>query len=319
MAGGAREHFANGISVQGRLVWPAGRIPNSIEVDLEDDDGNIINSTKSGPSNQFRFDRVAVVHPVTCAFKTYHIVIHEYGLDPVRQQLSLSTSNFIGADIKVQLRPLPGSLSKDSEAVVSVEGMRQWNNDHMPASFEKAMTEARNGNVKKAISELEKAVKSAPNSYEANVELGIRYEQDGRYDDSAKMLNRALELNPASMKARAALGKRAYDTGDFQKAQEMLSEAVQLGNISADVYLMLGVSYFKVNRFELAEASLGRALDIFPGLGLANLALHNVYLKTKQLERALHQLDTYVQKHPNAPDREHVQAAAEKLRRALQQ
>src|SRR5204863_1845346 len=127
------------------------------------------------------------------------------------------------------------------------------------------------------------------------------------HDDAERLLQHAIQVNPASMKARASLGQRAYELNDFKKAADLLSEAARLGNISSDVYFMLGVSHFKLENFTLAEASLQRALAINPGMGLANLALYNVYLRRRQLDKALVQLDTYVEKHPNAPDKEHVQ------------
>ncbi len=126
-----------------------------------------------------------------------------------------------------------------------------------------------------------------------------------------------LEINPASMRARAALGQRAYETNKFREAADLLSEAVRLGNISADVYFMLGSSYLKLEETDSAEASLLRAIAISPGFGRAYLALHNVYLKNRQLDKALAQLDTYLEKFPKAEDRDQVRSAADKLRKVI--
>jgi len=315
---GAAEHFADGIDVSGKLVWPSNMIPQMVDIELEDEDGNPIDSTKSQANNQFFFRRVKVVNPVTCAFKTYNIVINSTeGLDNVRQQLSLSTNNFAGAQISIQVKPIPGAIPRNSEFVVSIDALTKEPPRDAVSAFDKAMDESRKGDIKKSSDDLGKAVRIDPDFYEANVELGIQYQETGRHDEAERLLKHAIQVNPASMKARASLGKRAYELNDFQRTVDLLTEAVRLGNISGDVYFMLGVSQFKLENFTTAEASLQRALAISPGMGVANLALYNVYLKRRQLDKALVQLDTYVEKHPNAPDRERVQTEADKIRKVL--
>src|SRR5438105_4528896 len=73
--GPAADHFADGISVFGKLIWPSNTRPRIIEVELEDN-GTVIDSTTSQPGNQFQFNRVQITNPSPdCSFKTYHIVI----------------------------------------------------------------------------------------------------------------------------------------------------------------------------------------------------------------------------------------------------
>src|SRR5262245_10540619 len=94
MAKGAKEHFAAGITVIGKLIWPSDMAPRILEIELEDDAGIVVDETKSEPNNQFRFNRVQVVNPVSCAFKSYYVTINADGLNVVRQQLALTTNNF---------------------------------------------------------------------------------------------------------------------------------------------------------------------------------------------------------------------------------
>jgi tetratricopeptide (TPR) repeat protein len=318
MAPGVKDHFADGITILGKLVFPAGIAPSIVEIELEDQNGVIVNSTKSEPHNQFRFTRVPIVDVANSSFETYYLIINTEGFDIVRQQLSLNTNNFSGAQVTIQLHRIPGLTQRNSEAVVSIAGLQEEPPKGALRAFDKAMEEQGKGDTRKAALDFEKAVNLAPNFYEANLELGLQYEQEGEHDRAVRLLTHALEINPASMRARAALGKRAYETDDFQKAAEMLGEAVRLGNTSADVYFMLGASCFRIDDLDMAEASLQRALAISPSIGQAHLALYNVYLKRRQMDKGLVELDAYLQKFPDAPDHERIQALADKLRKALQ-
>jgi Flp pilus assembly protein TadD len=318
MAQGAREHFANGIDVTGKLVWPADVSPHLLDIDLEDEDGNIIQSTKSESNDQFRFTHVAVVNATTCAFKNYHLQINAVGLDIVRQPLALSTGNFSGAQVTIQLRRIPGLHSRSSEAVISIASLKQTPPAQALAAFDKAMAEQRKGDPKKSVADFERALKIYPDFYEANLELGLQYDKEGRDDDAIRLLSRALEINPASVRARTALGRHAYESKDFEKAAGLLKDAVQLGETSGDVYFMLGMSYINIDETDLAEASLLRALVIAPGKSEIHLALHNIYIKRRELDKALKELDTFLQEFPDAPDRERIQAEADRLRKALQ-
>jgi tetratricopeptide (TPR) repeat protein len=318
MAQGAREHFANGIDVIGKLVWPADVTPHLLDIELEDEDGNIIRSAKSESNEQFRFTHVAVVNATTCAFKNYHIQINADGLDIVRQPLSLSTSNFSGAQLTVQLHRLPGLHSRNSEAVVSINSLKQAPPKDALAAFDKAMEEQRKGDTRKSVLDFERALRIDPDFYEANLELGLQYGKDGRRDDAMRLLGRALELNPASMRARTALGRYAYESKDFEKTTDLLKVAVQLGETSGDVYFMLGMAYINIDEMDLAEASLLRSLAIAPGKVEIHLALHNIYIKWRQLDRALKELDIFLQEYPDAPEHDRIQAEADKLRKVLQ-
>src|SRR6185436_11967724 len=107
VAAGAAEHFQDGVDVIGKLIWPSDMIPKMIDVELEDEDGTPIDSVKSQPNNQFYFRRIKILNPVTCAFKNYNIIINATeGLDNVRQQLSLNSNNFTGAQISIQVKPI---------------------------------------------------------------------------------------------------------------------------------------------------------------------------------------------------------------------
>lgn len=311
---GLTEHFEDGITVLGKIVFPSDVKPTYLEVELEDLTGNVVRSVRSGPGAEFRFDKVLL--PDFNA--TYFIVIQSEGFDNIRQQLTISSNNFTGAAITIQLRHAPGFLSSDREDVVSIDSLGRIPSKEAQKFYDRAREEQRKDETKKAVDDLEKAVKLTPDYYEANLQLGLEYQKQARTADAERTLAHALAVNPGSMKARAALGQILCDAGKFEQAAAMLTEAVRLGSTASSVYYAMGLSYSKLDEFDRAEESLKRALVISNGAqAQAYLLLHNVYLKRKHLDKALEQLDAYIKRFPNAADREQVQERAEKLRKAV--
>jgi len=134
------------------------------------------------------------------------------------------------------------------------------------------------------------------------------------------LLSRALDVNSASIAARTALAEIHFETADFRKTIDALSEVSKLGTSSADVYFMIGTSHYKLGALDIAEENLLRSLTLSPEtMGQSHLQLHNVYLRRRDLPKALEQLDTYLQKFPNAQDRADIQSKADKIRKDVKQ
>lgn len=203
----AELHYANGLPIVGRLIFPFGIPVSYLDVQLEDEQtGRVIGAAKSGPNGEFQFSGVAVD-------KSYNFVINAEGLMYVRQPLVLDKQNFGAVRIAIQLRRLQGKSLFDAEDVVSIQSLTT---PKVPkgaqAAVENGLEEKRKGNLLKAALELEKALKIAPDYYEANLQLGIFYHTQGRKVEARRLLTRALELNSASRKARAVLGLIYYET-----------------------------------------------------------------------------------------------------------
>ncbi len=97
MAEGSKEHFSDGITILGKLIWPADVTPSIIEIELEDSSGLVVADTKSLPNNEFQFTEIPIVENITNSYLTYYISINDApGLDIVRQQFNPTTNNFTG-------------------------------------------------------------------------------------------------------------------------------------------------------------------------------------------------------------------------------
>jgi tetratricopeptide (TPR) repeat protein len=304
-------HYAAGLPVTGRLVFPIGFPQQYLDITLENESSGItVATTKSGPNGEFRFDGVGDGQ--------YVFVISARGLQYVRQRLMLDRQQFGLVRVAIPLRRLKAKSLIDAEDTVSIWSLKQDIPNEAVKAVEKGLEEQQKGNLVKTASELERAFRIAPGYYEANVQLGIFYHKQGRREEARDLLVRALEMNPASRKARAVLGLIYYETEDFQKSADILNESARLGNTSADLYYLLGMSYLHLGELELAEQTLQRTIALSDGtMGETHLQLHNVYLRLKEPRKALEQLDSYLQNFPNAVNRLEIQSKAEVLRKAL--
>src|SRR5690242_4247741 len=79
MAPGVKDHFADGITVLGKIVFPSDAAPVMLDIDLEDQNGTVVDSTKLEPKNQFRFNKVSIVDVANSSFQTYYLVINSDG------------------------------------------------------------------------------------------------------------------------------------------------------------------------------------------------------------------------------------------------
>jgi tetratricopeptide (TPR) repeat protein len=85
---------------------------------------------------------------------------------------------------------------------------------------------------------------------------------------------------------------------------------VEADSDSAPAFFNLGLALYRKSEFQQAENALLKTLNLAPSLLLARLALADVYVKLARLGDALKQLDLYLEKAPECPQR----TQAEQLR-----
>ena len=228
-AGAIRDSMRAGFTIMGKLKFPDGVAPSTIEVTLEGFDDSIVDKTPSLPNGDFRFRNVKVGR--------YYLVVSGERFDDIREPLNIEAQVGTVIDVTLSLRP-------------------------------------RNG-----------AVKSAGT------------------------------INVANLMKPPKDAVKEFEKGNFQKVIDIIRGAT--GKPSPDTLVLLGTAYFKVNDLEQAEKNLQQALTISADTPDAYLQLFNVYIRSRQPEKALQSLDTYLERFPAAKDRDAIKAQAERLRKTL--
>ena len=297
------------VNVDGHLLYPAYATPiphTSVDILIVTPYGIGTIERFTDAWNQFH-----VSLPGPSPLFEYWVSINAEGMGMLRQKFFVPRECLPGPGISLDVLLHPAVKQSDgSEDTVAVESLARKVPDKIIQTFDKSMD-------KKSITTLQQVVNTAPDYYEANLELGLEYKKTDQKEDAIRTLTHALEVNSGSMLARSALAQYSFEAGDFERTAELLDAAARLGSTSPDDYYMLGTSYYKLNRLDLAEAYLYRALSINPTIGKAYLQLYNVYMRAKVPEKALQAVDTYLEKYPEAKDRDYVRSMADKLRKTL--
>src|SRR5262249_6495108 len=150
------------------------------------------------------------------------------------------------------------------------------------------------GNTAEATSELEEAVRIAPDFFQARNDLGKAYRTAGRLDDAEREFLSAERLNEKSAEPLIQLSGLYIDRNQPELAVKAGEEAVKKDSHSASAYYNLGFAFYRVSRLDAAENALKKALALAPTAGQIHLLLANVYLKQQDWNQLRSQLDSYL-------------------------
>ncbi len=311
-------------SIRGKLITPGGQDAGErIEVRLEKDSSQIIQTTYSDASGSFEFRGVPP--------GSYVISVTVEGYEPVHQQLD-NVSAFGGSAVTVFLTksstdtsPRLNGLDAEDPDIIDVSQMKENLPKKAVQDYEKALDQRKKGKLESAIKLLESAIHLAPNFYNAHNSLGILYQALKRYPDAEKEYLRSRELNARSAKPLTNLGSLYIEEADLQKdnaaatgktldqALDSLEAAVKLNPRSAQAYYLLGLANYKSSFLEEAEAAFKKAHDLDSSLTRINLLLANIHWRQGKWQDVLENIDAYLKENPKAPDRPAIEEMRAKV------
>ena len=111
--------------------------------------------------------------------------------------------------------------------------------------------------------------------------------QEGRHEEVQSLCRRALKDAPNSFDAMHLLGVSILDTGRFEDARRILERAVALNPRSADAHSNLGFALFNLKRYDEARDSCEKALALKPDFPVALRNLGNACLRLEMAEQAI--------------------------------
>jgi len=320
--GGQQRNRADS-SIRGKVITPGGQDAGErIEVRLEKDSSQIIQTTYTDASGSFEFRSVPP--------GSYVIAVTVEGYEPVHQPVD-NVSAFGGSALTVFLTKASPDTSRvnglDAEDpdVIDVTQMKENLPKKAVQDYEKALDERKKGKLESAIKLLQDAIHLAPNFYNAHNSLGILYQKLKRYAEAEKEYLRSSELNAKSDKPLTNLGSLYIEEANLQKdnaestgktldqALDSLEAAVKLNPRSAQAYYLLGLANYKSSFLEEAEAAFNKAHDLDPRLTRINLLLANIHWRQAKWDAVLENIDAYLKENPKAPDRPAIEEMRAKV------
>ena len=307
-------HPAWRYAIRGTLVFvdaPA----EDVEVDLRDETGDIIAYMYAKWNGDFDFGQ----HDEG----NYWLTIDNPHYASVNHWIRLSDPE-IASNLRVVLTPRYNykdttvhALESAELVVVNIPGITPALPQEAIDSYWKGVEQIKNLNLKRAATEFQRALDLQADFYEANLQLGLVRLREGSLPEATRLLEHASELNGGAARPRRALGEIYFKRMLYGKAIDVLVEARRLGTTFADDSFYLGSAYYKLQRFKPAEAELLQAQDLAKYRDGAYLQLYNLYMKTRQPEKALAQLEDYLKFFPSGDTYSDVQKRAKLLRDSI--
>jgi Flp pilus assembly protein TadD len=318
------------VTIRGRIITDGSELPvTQLEVRFETDGGQPLGFAYADSSGQFTFQGSGI--PTD---QGLYVVIKLDGYKPYRELVGgpFGMNSFGGMMTIFMERETTIRIDKSGgSSIVDLKQLRTKVPPKAVDEYEKALKESSKGNTGKAVEGLERAIKLAPNFFEAQNSLGAEYLRMQKYQDAETALLRAKDLGPKAEGPLINLGMLYYQRGEmqgdagqqeeaaatFQKAVEVLDESVKLNPLSALAHSYLGAALYKLASYERAESVLNRALELDDQQQDARLMLINVYTKKTRFKDALELIKTFLIKNPKAPQRAALEGIKTQIEQAL--
>ncbi|MGD0784834.1 MAG: tetratricopeptide repeat protein [Sedimentisphaerales bacterium] len=136
------------------------------------------------------------------------------------------------------------------------------------------------------------------NNYIAYNNLGIAYNDIGRYPEAIEEFGQAVKIRPHYADAYNNRGAAYDDIGRYPEAIEDFSQAIRI-RPDAEVYTNLGIVYRRLGRYAEAIDAYKQAINIKPGLAEA---YNNLGFAYSGLSRYAEAIDAYKQAIKIKPD-----------------
>jgi Flp pilus assembly protein TadD len=185
--------------------------------------------------------------------------------------------------------------------------------------YEKGLEEARAEDAAKAVDSLKEAVALYPNFPLALNELGVQYLKLRQVDKAVEALKAAVKLSPDAFTPRLNLGIALLEARQFGEAEAQLREALKQNANAPTAHMYLGIALLRLSKFDDAEKELLIATAANTNqLSMANYYLGGLYWRKHEYQRAVDQLEKYLELTPNAPDAERVRTTIKDLRTRME-
>jgi Flp pilus assembly protein TadD len=318
------------IRIHGHVITGAHSGPSILEVRFETDGRQLIGFAYANTSGEFFFEKSG-----TTVVSSLYVVVNLDGYAPYRDRVINSGPGpgAFDATLSIFLEPesTPDAAPSGGVSVVDASQLKTRIPGKAVDEYKNAMTDVANGNSAKAVEGLQRAVKIAPDFYDAQQSLGIQYVALQKFQEGEAALNRARNLNPNSGMPLLNLGALYFQMGQvqsdaghlqeaaatFSKAVDLLNEAVRRIPLSSAAYSNLGAALYKIGEYDRARVSLNKALEIDDSDYNARLMLVNVYAKSGRYEDALEEIRRFLSRNPNAPQRASLESIQDQIQRLL--
>ncbi|HEX5707443.1 MAG TPA: tetratricopeptide repeat protein [Pyrinomonadaceae bacterium] len=245
---------------------------------------------------------------------TYHLTVDagpEFQTATETVDIFTRGANSVTQPVYIQLRYREKGAEKTGTVNAGLAGVPK----NALKEYEKAQRAAREGDGKRAVESLRKAVELYPEFMLAFNDLGLVYFRLNQLDDAAEALRTAIKLAPENTTPVLNYGIVLFYQKQYAQAEEQLRAVLKKRDTAAKAHLFLGRALIRQTKYGEAEQSLRRAVELGgPEVNEGYRFLGGIYMETGDNKRAVEALDKYLSLEPNARDAEAVRQIVAKLR-----
>lgn len=296
-------------TIQGRIHFPSGRmLDRRLKVRIAGATGGEL-FAMTDESGSFTFRRLAggTYFITVDAGKDYELTQETVSI------IDSSTRSQSGQTVTVQIQLQVKRELGSKPAVVNaaLAGVPK------PALeiYKKALDAIQEGDSKKALEHLRRAIAVYPEFMLAYNELGVQYLRQNQTDKAVDALRTAVKIAPDSFTPRLNYGTALLQGKQFVEADKEFQRALELKESSPLVHLYRGRALIGMRNFKDAEKELRRAVDLGGDeMSLAHRYLGAIYIERGENEQAIKELEEYLRLMPGAKDSEQIKEIIKGLR-----
>jgi tetratricopeptide (TPR) repeat protein len=310
--------FSNCVLALNRIegvVYDPERVPvNELRVELQDELGSLLQSTRTSAGGRFSFQGISQGR-----FIVKIIPIGKNFLEETKEVEIVNPTRFSSdtAYVEIVLR-----YDKRSSEILPDRPAEAIFVQDIPQDAKK-LYETGVNKLKKSqdggLSDLEGAIKLFPNYFDALSSLGREYNSRKDYTKAYPYLIRAIDINPRSINSFYGLAYAFLQLNQMPAALEAARAVIVLAPAYSDAQLLYGTLLRQSGSYKDAETALLKAKSLAkrPNPEIHwQLAL--LYNRLKRNKEAASELETYLKMNPDSPDKKKIQDLIAKLKNAQQ-
>ena len=191
---------------------------------------------------------------------------------------------------------------RKSEAVKAYREILQRDPNDAIALHGIGLLELSEGQIKSALTIIEKAVALDLNNPEYHVTLGIARSMDNDLSLAAESFQAALKLRPSNLNARYNFALCLLKLGESKRAATEFRRILKKQANNTDALSNLGVAYLKEKEFSKAAQYLKRCLQLDPLNTNARINLGNAYQENNLFVQAVSEFEAVLDTEPQNTD-----------------
>lgn len=301
-------------SIRGRVFLPSGApVESPLRVTLRTATQSVVAETFTDSVGNFEFRLVPNGNYEIVVWETNRFETTVERIEVFSRSSRVFSQNLFLREKETDstARPKAGVVSARSPEAAIPKAARK--------EYERGSKEARRGQAEKAIAHFQRALEQHPDYLQALNDLGVQYMKLNRWSEALAAFERAREIDPRAPHPHVNIGFVRLQERAFAEARDSFQRAVELDPGNWSYRMLLGLAFFQMNDLERAQAEWEKALSLGepPAVSLVRLHLANLYIRQKDLIRAIEQSERYLKEVPDAPNARDVRERIHKMRQAL--